>query len=259
MYFRSQIATIFLSLFLLGAQSADVTAQDKVRLTNGEWAPYQSKSLPDYGAASHLMTEAFAAANIVVEYGFFPWNRAMLLVERGSWDGTFMWVLTPARERKFLASDPLFTIREVLFYSSDNPIVARKISDLKGKVMGVLDSSAFGVQFNEMVEKGEIIVARVRNNQQLFQMLASGRVDFVPELETSGYDAVTEHLTPEQRKRISHLQTLTHSWSYHLLVSRMIDNGPFLIDSFNRGLAIIKENGKFEQIMGPYIRAKTAQ
>lgn len=259
MFFQQLFRTTFIFLLAISIQITAVTAQDKVRLTNGEWAPYQSQNLPNYGAASHLMTEAFAAANVIVEYGFFPWNRAMLLVERGAWDGTFMWVLTPERERKFLASDPLFTIREVVFYSSDNPIVARHISDLKGKVMGVLDSSAFGVQFNEMVEKGEIIVARVRNNQQLFQMLASGRVDFVPELETSGYDAVAEHLSAEQQKHITHLQTLTHPWSYHLLVSRMIDNGPFLIDSFNRGLAIIKENGKFEQIMGPYIRAKTAQ
>ncbi len=259
MFFQSLFRRVLISLLAISIQITVATAQDKVRLTNGEWAPYQSQNLPNYGAASHLMTEAFAAANVIAEYGFFPWNRAMLLVERGAWDGTFMWVLTPERERKFLASDPLFTIREVVFYSSDNPIVAKNISDLKGKVMGVLDSSAFGVQFNEMVEKGEIIVARVRNNQQLFQMLASGRVDFVPELETSGYDAVAEHLSAEQQKRITHLQTLTHPWSYHLLVSRMIDNGPFLIDSFNRGLAIIKENGKFEQIMGPYIRAKTAQ
>ena len=259
MFFLPCIRVVLMILLIISVPFSGIAAQEKVRLTNGEWAPYQSQHLPDYGAASHLMTEAFAAAGVTVEYGFFPWNRAMLLVERGAWDGTFMWVLTPERERKFLVSDPLFTIREVIFYSSDRPVSAKAASDMKGMVMGGLDSSAFGVQFNDMIENGDIIVARVRSNQQLFQMLASGRVDFVPELETSGYDAAREYLTPQQQKRISHLETLTHPWSYHLLISRTIDNGPFLIDAFNRGLAIIKENGKFEEIIGPYIRAKPIQ
>ncbi len=199
----------------------------KIRLTNGEWAPYQSEHLPEYGAASQLVTEAFKAAGVEVEYGFFPWNRAMMLVEQGHWDGTFMWVLTPERERNYLVSDPLFTLREVVFYSKDNPISAQKPEDLKGKTMGVLDSSAFGHQFGPLVDSGAIEVARVPNNQQLFQMLALGRVDFVPELETSGYDAVLEYLTAKQQTQINHLESITYPWSYHLLISRQWNTEPF--------------------------------
>jgi polar amino acid transport system substrate-binding protein len=245
-----------LALFMaVSAAASDKPA--KIRLTNGEWAPYQSKDLPEYGAASELVTKAFEAVGIEVEYGFFPWNRAMMLVERGAWDGTFMWVLTPERERLYLPSDPLFVLREVVFYSHDNPVSAQKPEDLTGKVMGALDSSAFGRQFAQLVDDNSIIVARVPNNQQLFQMLAMGRVDFVPELETSGYDAVQEHLTKEQKKRIGHLESLTYPWSYHLLISRQTVNGPYFLDAFNRGLAIIRENGEFERIIGAYIRPKT--
>ena len=232
-----------------------VNAEEKVRLTNGEWAPYQSEQLPHYGAASHMISLAYESVGINVEYGFFPWNRAMALVELGAWDGTFMWVLTPERQRKFLVSDPLFSIREVLFFSRNNALTARKQEELKGLVMGALESSAFGEQFSSMIKSGDIVVARVNNNKQLFQMLASGRIDFVPELETSGYEAVREHLSVEQQKRITHLEAMTHPWSYHLLISRFIDNGPYLIDTFNRGMAIIKADGSFEKVMGPYIRS----
>lgn len=243
-------------ILLLVASAAFADKPGKIRLTNGEWAPYQGKTLPDYGAASALVTKAFEAVGIEVEFGFFPWNRAMIEVERGAWDGTFMWVLTPERERIFLPSEPLFTLQEVVFYSHDNPIDARKPEDLKGKVMGALDSSAFGRQFAPLIEDGTIYVARVRNNQQLFEMLAMGRVDFVPELKTSGYDAVLQHLSEEQRKRIGHLESLAYPWSYHLLISRQIDDGPYFVDAFNRGMAIIRENGLFEQIIGPYLRPK---
>lgn len=245
-----------LALFMTFSAAAS-DEPTKIRLTNGEWAPYQSENLPEYGAASELVTTAFEAVDIEVEYGFFPWNRAMALVERGAWDGTFMWVLTPERERLYLPSDPLFTLREVVFYTKDNPLDAQTPADLSGKLMGALDSSAFGRQFAPLVENGSITVARVTNNRQLFQMLARGRVDFVPELETSGYDAVLEHLTKDQQQQISHLESLTYSWSYHLLVSRHIDDGPYFIDAFNRGMAIIRENGEFERIIGSYIRPKT--
>ena len=251
--------TVLFCILVMSFWSIIANSQEKVRLTNGEWAPYQSEKLPEYGAASYMITQAYATQGIEVEYGFFPWNRAMVLVERGSWDGTFMWVLTAERQRKFLVSDPLFSIREVIFYSQDNPIAAKSIEDLKGLVMGALESSAFGSQFNKMTERGEIIIARVNNNQQLFQMLSRGRVDFVPELETSGYDAVRAHLSEQEQKRISHMETLAQPWTYHLLVSRITDSGPYFIDAFNRGLAIIKENGSFEKIMGPYIRPKPTE
>lgn len=240
----------------LTASFAAADTPSKIRLTNGEWAPYQSENLPEYGAASELVTKAFAAVGIEVEYGFFPWNRTMMLVERGAWDGTFMWVLTPERERLFLASDPLFVLQEVVFYSNDNPIDAKEPEDLAGKVMGALDSSAFGRQFAPLIDNGKIIVARVQDNQQLFQMLAMGRVDFVPELETSGYEAVLEHLTEDQRTRISHLETITYPWSYHLLISRQIEYGPFYIEAFNRGMEILKANGEFDRIIGSYIRPR---
>jgi len=252
------IKLLFLQLMALcfAAGAAAFDKPTKIRLTNGEWAPYQSENLPEFGAASALVSKAFEAVGIDVQFGFFPWNRALIQAERGAWDGTFMWVLTPERARLFLASDPLFTLQEVVFFSHDNPIDASKPEDLKGKVMGALDSSAFGRQFASQIEDGSIYVARVRNNQQLFEMLAMGRVDFVPELETSGYDAVREHLSEDQRNRIGHLESMTYPWAYHLLVSRQIEDGPFFIDAFNRGMAVIRANGEFERIIGPLIRPK---
>jgi polar amino acid transport system substrate-binding protein len=249
----------FVQLFIILFAATAVADEKptKIRLTNGEWAPYQSKDLPGYGVSSQLVTKAFEAVGIEVEYGFFPWNRAMLLVEQGAWDGTFMWVLTPERERLYLASDPLFVLREVIFYSKDNPVEATELEDLNGKVMGALDSSAFGQQFAPLIDDGSIIVARVPNNQQLFQMLAMGRVDFVPELETSGYEAALEHLTEDQQEQISHLERLTYPWSYHLLISRQTEHGPYFVDAFNRGMEIIRANGEFDRIIGPYIRPRS--
>lgn len=253
---KAKTSSILIScLFMFIAFGA--VAGEKVLLTNGEWAPFQSENLPGYGAASRVMTAAFSAVDIEVKYGFFPWNRAMELVRQGLWDGTFMWVLTPERKKDFLVSDPLFTVQEVVFYSLAKPIVATRPEEMEGKVMGALDSSAFGTKFKDLIEAGKITVVRAHTNQQLFQMLSNGRVDFVPELETSGADAIREFLTPQQQQQISSLKTIYHPWSYHLLISRLSEKGPHFLDSFNKGLTLIKENGKFESILGSYIRPKS--
>ncbi|MBO6893631.1 MAG: hypothetical protein JJ866_16940 [Roseibium sp.] len=60
-----------------------------------------------------------------------------------------------------------------------------------------------------------------------------------------------------QQEQIRHLESMTYAWSYHLLISRHIDDGPYFIDAFNRGLAILRENGEFERIMGSYITPRT--
>lgn len=252
---EATIRNILLTALLLILSFA-ATAEDKIRLTNGEWAPFQSEKLPGYGAASRAMTAAFSAVGIEIEYGFFPWNRAMELVRKGLWDGTFMWVLTPKRQKEFLASDPLFTVQEVIYYSLENPVSGKKTSDLEGKIMGALHASAFGNQFNKLIEAGKITVIRAHTNQQLFQMLSSGRVDFVPELETSGMDAIQDYLTPMQQQQMTHLQNIKHPWSYHLLLSRLSSKGAYYLGAFNKGLKIIKNNGTFESIMGPYIRPR---
>ncbi|MFT5658878.1 MAG: polar amino acid transport system substrate-binding protein [Gammaproteobacteria bacterium] len=244
-------------LLILGLFSilcSAVFAEDKIHLTNGEWAPFQSAKLPGYGAASRAMTAAFSAVDIEVEYGFFPWNRAMELVRQGLWDGTFMWVLTPERSRDFLVSDALFTVQEVVYYSLDRPLAATHAKDMKGKTMGALHASAFGAQFNEFIESGEITVIRAHTNQQLFQMLSNGRVDFVPELETSGSDAIREFLTTSQQEKIATINSIKHPWSYHLLISRLSENGAHFLSAFNKGLVMIKADGTFESIMGRYIR-----
>ena len=87
-------------------------------------------------------------------------------------------------------------------------------------------------------------------------MLSNGRVDFVPELETSGKDAIREFLDAEQQNKIQQLEALNYPWTYHLLISRIPDDGPYFIEAFNRGLAILKANGEFEKIMGPVINSK---
>ncbi len=70
---------IFISFYVQALFATDV-----IRITNGEWAPYLSNKLPNKGFASHIVREAFAAVEIEVKYGFFPWKRSYKLAKEGT-------------------------------------------------------------------------------------------------------------------------------------------------------------------------------
>lgn len=66
----NRLSTRFFSFILIALFSSSSLA-NTVRLANGEWAPYQSKSLKHGGYISHLVTEAFAAEGYDVEFVYF--------------------------------------------------------------------------------------------------------------------------------------------------------------------------------------------
>ena len=105
---------------------------ETVRLTNGEWAPYLSETLPHHGAASHIVSKAFEKVGVTVKYGFFPWKRSYRLAEQGRWHGTVVWVFTEKRAKDFLYSDVVIEDAEYLFHLKEAPLEWRTPADLGG-------------------------------------------------------------------------------------------------------------------------------
>ena len=93
-------------IFLL--TSTGILAEETIRITIGEWAPYLSKDLKHYGVAARIVTDSFALEGVKVEYGFFPWARSKFLAQEGEWDGSAVWIHNAERAKDFLFSDSMF-------------------------------------------------------------------------------------------------------------------------------------------------------
>ena len=96
---------IFLEWILIGFLSlifsSSLSANETIRIANGEWPPYLSKELKHYGVASRIVAEAFALEGVKVKYGFFPWGRAYAVVQRGEWDGSVIWTIKEFSDGRF--------------------------------------------------------------------------------------------------------------------------------------------------------------
>ncbi len=254
---------LLFSFFVFLILVTNSCARDVVRLANGEWPPYLSQFLPDYGAASHIVRAAFNAVDVEVEYLFRPWKRAYGYAANGYSEGkvchgTVVWVYTEDRAKKFYYSDVVIEEIEVLFHLRENPLQWLDAADLKGKVIGGTAHTTYPLL--EAAEKrGILSIQRAGNYDTLFNRLLAGRIDAVPQVKYVGNYFLQNTLTEEDREKISFSPTVVDRRKYHVMFSRVSDSDLHYLRLFNQGLQIIRENGVYAKIIhdleaGKYFR-----
>ena len=237
------------SLFL----SISVFANERIQITNGEWPPYLSESLPYYGFASHVVTKAFAAVGQGVDYHFFPWQRALEYAQHGhgmgnKWHGSLAWVYSEERAKNFYYSDSIITDTEVLFHLKSHPINWTKITDLAGKTIGGTQHTIYPTL--EAAEKQQLLkIEKAGNYRILFSRLLAKRIDAIPQVSKVGSFFIRNTLTPQQIAQIAFSPTPLQTRHYHLILTRKDKNNAQLIKLFNLGLAKIKQNGTYQKLV----------
>lgn len=84
-----------------------IYGQERYTFTIWEYPPGTSKDLPDYGFFTKIVTEAFRAVDIEVEYVFYPWIRGYGKIVRGELHGSVGYLKTSERDEEVLFSDPI--------------------------------------------------------------------------------------------------------------------------------------------------------
>lgn len=230
-------------------------AKESIRITNGEWPPYLSHSLPHQGFVSHVVTEAFNAVDIEVEYGFFPWKRALKYAKQGYgvnkediWHASVVWVYTPERAEDFLYSDVVVLDDEVLFYLKSAPVVWESVDDLKDKIIGATAHTVYPL-FEAAQEKGLLHIQRAGNYDTLYKRLILQRIDAVPQVRHVGSYFLRTTLTQKERDLITFYPTIIDTRKYHLIFSKAHPENERLLFLFNQGLQKIKASGKYDAMM----------
>lgn len=245
--------TGLLSLFFMMITEVTPIAGDRVILASGEWPPYLSEHLPNYGAASYIVEKAFNAVGIEVEYFFRPWVRSYRYAEQGNAEGnpchgTVVWVYATKRAESFNYSDVVIEDTEVLFHLKENPLKWSTVEDLKGKIIGGTLHTAYPI-FEKAESKGILTIQRAGNYDTLFQRLLAGRIDAVPQVKHVGQHFIETSLSEDEKKHITFSETVVCQRNYHLIFSKIGDADQRYLKLFNKGLRIIREDGTYNRIM----------
>ena len=251
-----------LAVFLFLSFSAPSFAEETIRITNAEWAPYTSERLKYNGVASRVASEAFALMGVKVIYEFYPEARAYDLAKKGEWDASIAWSIFPEREKDFWGADPVFEGYNVFFHLKSKPFDWKTVDDLKGIPIGATLAFAYSKWFKPAEESGKIMVERVGSDEINFRKLLQHRIDIFPVNLEVGYFTLKLYFSPEEVAQVTHHPLgLNDKSGYGVIFSKSVKRNEQLVPLFNEGLKKLKVSGKYDQYFeesrrGDYILKK---
>lgn len=238
----------FILLSIISLLMAHGSQGETITLGNGEWEPYQSQKIPDYGYASKIVTEAFKLEGITVDFKFYPWARSFNMAQKGKLAGTFLWGFKKEREDDFFYSDPILDVSYVFFYLKKNPFNWNTISDLKGKKIATTIQYSYGDEFDQARKRKEFYAEDSKNDETNFRKLIKGRIDITPNDLDAGLNILKRN-HKDVMKQVTYHKKPVRATPHYLLISKKFPNAKKLVEAFNRGLKALKQKGIYDQII----------
>jgi len=253
-----QLYPLLLTIALLPAsfllEAAPNPAEPKIaRITWGEWPPFHSRSLLNNGLYSHLIREVYQAVGISVEYGVYPWKRALLVAQTQSstWHGSSGWVKTPEREEEFLYSDAMRSGCVVFFHKLKTSFDWRRPESLSRQRVGVTSGFRSHNLLQEMQDSGlDIKVDEVSEEKFGIRMLNAERVDVFVGDRAVGQAIINQELSQIDASAITFHPQPLYCDTYHMVFPKQKLASQYLVQQFNAGLKILRDNGRYQEIMG---------
>ncbi|GBC62756.1 hypothetical protein DENIS_3733 [Desulfonema ishimotonii] len=247
---KKRIISILITGMLCVFFSLDSFGNETVYLTTGEWSPFTSEDLKDYGFLCRVTTEAFGVVGVNTKYKFFPWKRASFLVENGVSDGSVGWIHSEKREDKYYLSDPLAESYNVFFHLKNYKFDWKTEEDLKGIRIGV----TIGYYEEEWLKQMQI----ESNWSDLLNLkkLARGRIDIFPCNQEVCMFLIRKNFPPEMAKQITYHRKPYYRATSHVIFSKTTEKGLRLRNLLNEGLKRLHESGRYKQLADAFAKGE---
>lgn len=255
-----KIATLAFVSCLLMAIAQATPAEETIRLTNGEWQPYVSEHAPHYGFASHIVSEAFALVGVRVEYGFFPWKRALESAKKGQWDGGVgFWDSEERRKYFYFPEEPIAPSEMAFFHLKTTKFDWNSVEDMKGLKIGGTLEYFYGKELDDAEKAGLIHIERVGSDELSLKKLLKGRIAVFPGDLMVTHAQIRDTFSAEEATLFTHHPKTFEYRGVYVLFSKQVERNEQRRDLFNKGLSLLKESGRYDEIMADVLAGKYAK
>ncbi len=169
----------------------NVNATKKLDLATLNWPPYISEDMCNKGWVFQFAVSLLVSKGYQVNIHFYPWARSVKLVEQGKMDILFPEyfiestapsdTLPDKKRSQLLALSNMFPGGELVLMQAKDSRFSLKadLSNLKGKIIGVVRGYQNTPEFDAMMDKGLFSAVNAVDELQLMKLLAAKRVDFI--------------------------------------------------------------------------------
>ena len=228
-----------------GVEEAEAPDLGKVVIgTNAEYPPFEMVDDDGniVGFDPELMTAIADAAGFEFEFVNTRWDGIFVALASGEFDAVISAAtITEERAETVDFSDPYFEAGQMLAVQADNTDIAGP-DDLNGKKVGVQLGTTGDIW---LTENTEAEVVRFDENTLAFQALGNGDVDAAMADGPTLIDIVKAN--PEMNLKV--LEGVYTEENYGIAVNKDRQD---VLEAINKGLAAVKESGKYDEIFDKY-------
>lgn len=241
---RWLIAALIASTGMLAARGA---LSETVRIAaEDDWAPYSSikadKSGPE-GFAVDIVREAFKTQGVDVEFVAVPFARCLHYAETGVTAGCFnATIIEGNRDTFHWHPTPLFSEELAIFSHAQAGESAVTMADLEGRTVGYTLGYTYPTG---LMENPKITRFATTSDDQLIQMVAAKRVDFVLLNEMPGYLRISR--IPGAAGKVRKVGTISMD-GFWIAFSKAHPDGERLSATFEAGLQSLKNSGRYAEL-----------
>ncbi|RTR39830.1 transporter substrate-binding domain-containing protein [Shewanella canadensis] len=225
-------------MLVIGSFAVPEAKADTLHLTSLHWPPYSGSTLEKQGATIAITRAAMRAMGHELIVGFFPWSRAIRLVNRpeSKYVGYLPAYSYPTDE--FIFSDPLGSSPLGLVEQHLHPISWSSLADLNQYRLGVVRDYTNTAELDAMIKLGTQRVEVVNSDEHNVKKVATARIDAaVIDLHVFGYLLSQKELKSLAGKLQINKKTLEDKQMF--IAFRNTPEGHYWRDMFNAGLSKI--------------------
>jgi polar amino acid transport system substrate-binding protein len=230
-------------------------------LTGGDFWPFTDKAMPGGGMLTEVVEAAMQAANPPQGFAIHwvdDWSAHQEpLLSNALLDIGFPWfkpdcASDPETDQcaNMLYSGSMFEVLMLLFVDRSRPMAFHSDADMQGKTLcrpAGYPTFMLDQRGRNWLKTGVITLKTPRSPAECLRLLVEGEVDGVVLNEFLGRGKIKE-LGLEARVGVADGQPISVEGT-HMVVHRSHPDGPAFLAVFERGLAEIKADGRYQQII----------
>ena len=213
-----------------------------------EFAPFNySEGGVVKGPVAEIVRKVCVEMRIDCPMRSLPWRRAQQEVEEGKAHGMFAIGWNAERAKWLYFSPPILITEYGFFVRTDNTLVFRQNTDVKGYTVGVFGPSNTSTTLEKIkAEINDLTIDMTPEDESAFRKLSAGRVQAVFSNRDVGYDAIHK-LNIANVRYSGRQQTLKY---YIGFSQRFTDKN--LVDQFNATFRTLYKQGVVQEVLARY-------